>query len=53
MSLQMPKDRPNPMYYDEINSHSLDADVFFADVPTSTQPMELDGEEVIFFIFLH
>ena len=43
------KIRPYPMYYDEINSHSLDADVIFADVPTSTQPMELDGEEVIFF----
>ena len=44
--------RPNPMYYDETNSNPLDANVFFADVPTSTQPMELDGEEVIFF-FLH
>ena len=40
------------MYYDETNSYSLDADIFFADILTSTQPMELDGEEVIFyFIF--
>ena len=43
------KIRPNPVYYDETNSHPLDADVFFADVPTSTQPIELDGEEVFFF----
>ena len=40
------------MYYDETNSHPLDADVFFADVPTSTQPIEFDGEEVLFFFFL-
>nr|CAN62413.1 hypothetical protein VITISV_029286 [Vitis vinifera] len=40
------KIRPNPVYYDETNSHSLNANVFFADVPTSTQPMELDGEEI-------
>ena len=39
----------NPMYYDETNSHPLDVDVFFADVPTFTQPMKLDGEEVNFF----
>ena len=38
------KIRPNPVYYDETNSHHLDADVFFVDVPSSTQPMELDGE---------
>ena len=43
------KIRSNHMYYDETNSYPLDVDVFFADVPTSTQPMELDGEEVIFF----
>ena len=42
------KIRPNLVYYDETNSHPLDADVFFANVLTSTQPMELDGEEVIF-----
>ena len=30
------KIRPNPVYYDETNSHPLDADVFFADVQTST-----------------
>ena len=34
------------MYYDETNSHPLDADVFFANVLTSIQPMELNGEEV-------
>ena len=40
------------MYYDETNSHRLNVDVFIADIPTSTQPMELDGEEVIYlFIF--
>ena len=37
------------MYYDETNSHALDANVFFADVPTSTESMELNGEEVFFF----
>ena len=42
--------RPNPTYYDETNSHPLDADVFFANVPTSTQSIELDGEEVLFFL---
>ena len=57
------KIRPNTMYYDETNSYHLDVNVFFADVLTSTQPMELDGEEVnfiffyffyfLFFIFLH
>ena len=36
------------MYYDETNSHPLDADVFFTNVPTSTQLMELDGEEAIY-----
>ena len=40
---------PNPVYYDETNSHHLDEDVLFADVPTSTQPMELDGEDVLFY----
>ena len=46
------KIRPNPVYYDETNSHPLDADVFFVDVPTSTQPIELDGEEVIVYFIL-
>ena len=46
------KIKPNPVYYDETNSHPLDADVFFADVLTSTQPIELDGEGVLFFLFL-
>ena len=45
------------MYYDETNCHLLDANVFFVDVLTSTQLIELDGEEVSFllllFIFLH
>ena len=40
------------MYYDEANSHLLDAYVFFADVPISTQSMELGGEEVTIFIFI-
>ena len=44
------KIRPNPTYYDETNSHPLDANVFFANVPTSTQSIELDGEEVLFFL---
>ena len=43
------KIRPNLVYYNETNSHPLDADVFFANFPISTQPMELDGEKVIFF----
>ena len=49
------KIRPNLVYYDETNSHPLDADVFFTNVPTSTQLMELDGEEAISFslFFLH
>ena len=42
---------PNPVYYDETNSHPLDVNVFFVDVPTSIQLMELDGEEVIFYFF--
>ena len=46
------KIRPNLVYYDETNSHPLDAYVFFVDVPTSTQPIELDGEKVIFFLLL-
>ena len=37
------------MYYGETNSHPLDVDVFIANVLTSTQLMELDGEEVIFY----
>ena len=41
------------MYYDETNSHPLNVDVFFADIPTSTQPMELDGEEVIIYLFIY
>ena len=45
------------MYYDETNCHLLDANVLFADVLTSTQLIEPDGEEVSFFlllfIFLH
>ena len=44
--------KQNNNAHDETNSHLLDVDVFFADVPFSTQLMELDGEEVIFF-FLH
>ena len=44
------KIRPNLVYYDETNSHPLDAYVFFVDVSTSTQLIELDGEKVIFFI---
>ena len=40
------------MYYDEANSHPLDVDVFFADIPTSTQPMELGGEKVIIIIII-
>ena len=47
------KIRPNLVYNDETNSYPLDADAFFADVPTSTQSIVLDGEEVIFFFFLH
>ena len=43
------KIRSNLVYYDETNSHPLNTDVFIVDVPTSTQPMEFDGEEVIFF----
>ena len=39
------------MYYDETNSHPLDASVFFADVPSSTQPMELGGVKCFFFLF--
>ena len=45
--------RPDPVYYDETNSHPLNVDVFFADIPTSTQPMELDGEEVIIYLFIY
>ena len=45
------KIKPNPVYYDETNCHPPDVDVSFVDVSTSTQPMELDGEEVIFFFF--
>ena len=40
------------MYYDETNSYPLDVNVFFADVLTSTQSMELDGEKVFFFFAL-
>ena len=40
------------MYYDETNCHPLDADVFFVDVLTSTQLIELDGEEVSLFFFI-
>ena len=40
------------MYYDETNSYPLDVDVFFADVPTSIQLMELDSQEVNFFFAL-
>ena len=43
------KIKPNPVYYDETNRHPPDVDVSFVDVPTSTQPMKLDGEKVIFF----
>ena len=39
------------MYYDETNCHPLDANVFFANVLTSTQLIELDGEEVSLFIY--
>ena len=46
------KIKSNPMYYDETNTHSLYADVLFADVSTSTQLIELDGEEVIFYFIL-
>ena len=46
------KIRPNLVYYDETNSHPLDAYVFFVDVPTSTQPIELDGEGVLFFFII-
>ena len=42
------KTRPSLMYYDETNSH---ADVFFADAPSSTQPMELSGEKVFCVCF--
>ena len=45
------KIRPSPVYYDEIKSHHLDAGVFFVDIPTSTQPMELDGKEVNFYFY--
>ena len=45
------KIRLNPVYYDETNSHPLDANVFFVGVPTSTQLIELDSEKVIFFFF--
>lgn len=38
------------MYYDETNSHPLKVDVFFVDVPSSTQPMELGDEEFFFFL---
>ena len=41
---------PNLVCYDETNSHPLYANAFFANVPTSTQSMELDGEV---FFFLH
>ena len=37
------------MYYDETNCHPPDVDVSFLDVSTSTQPMELDGEDVLFY----
>ena len=47
------KIRHNLMYYDETNSHLLDANVLFADVPTSTQPMELDGEEVLLLLLFY
>ena len=43
---------PKLVCYDETNSHPLYEDAFFADVPTSTQPMELDGEEVFFALIL-
>ena len=46
------KIKPNHVYYDETNSHPLDADIFFADILFSTQSMELDGEEVIFYFIL-
>ena len=38
------------MYYDETNSHPLNVDVFFVDVSSSTQLMELGSEEVPFFL---
>ena len=47
------KIRPNPVYYDETNIHPLNVDVFFVDVPTSTQPMELDGEEVLLLLLFY
>ena len=46
------KTRPSLVYYDETNSYPLDAGVFFADVPSSTQPMELGGEKVIIIIII-
>ena len=39
------------MYYDEANSRPLDVDVFFVDIPISTQLMELVGGEGFFFFF--
>ena len=50
MSLQTLKD--SSIYYGETNSHPLDADVFFVDVPSFTQQMELIGEEVYWFVCL-
>ena len=46
------KIRPNPVYYDVANCQPLDSDVFFADIPTFTQPMVLDGEEVLLLLLL-
>ena len=45
------KIRPNLVYYDVANCQPLDSDVFFADIPTFTQPMVLDGEEVLLLLF--
>ena len=45
------KIRPNHVYYDETNSHPLDANVFFANISTSTQPIELDGDVIFLFFF--
>ena len=38
------------MYYDKANSHPLDLNVFFVNIPTSTQSMELDGE--MYFVLI-
>ena len=51
--LKCQKTRPNLVYYDETNSHSLDVDVFFANVPFSTQPMDLGNKDFFIFILTH